>query len=286
MTDCIFSIDEEMYHLELQSSYDGSMVIRVVEYDFITALEKLEYNNNTEIELELPNSAVIFIKKDKNIPDEYLIKFKSGKNYMYHKVKVMKFDKYSVEEIISKRLFILLPFYITRYENAIEKNDISSAEQSLYVIKEMLQACCENGTIWGNDAGALEAMVEQIIKHITHVGDKQERLLNVMKGEIIELEIFKLEDEIEEKTKKLKKIEEEIKEKYTELKEKDTELKEKNTKLKEKDTELKEKYTELKEKDTELKEKDTKLNEKDRKLEEKEREILELKKKLEKYEKA
>lgn len=231
MTDCIFSINEEKYHLELQSTYDGRMVIRVVEYDFITALERLQYGGEPEIELELPNSAVIFIKEDKRIPKEYVIKFKSGDNYMYHKVKVMEFSRYSIEEIISKKLFILLPFYITRYEDALGRNDVDLAEQSIKVIKEMLQACCEDGTIWGNDVGALEGMVERVIKHLTHVGEKQERLLKAMKGEMIELEIFKLEDAVEEKNKELEEKDILISEQGAKISEQEKEIQELRKKL-------------------------------------------------------
>ena len=134
---------------------------------------------------------------------------------MYHKVRVMKFDEYGVEEIITKKLFILLPFYIARYEELLSNGDISITLDELKKITKMLLDCYENGIIQNTEASEIESFITKLIKHLTHKGEQQERLMEVMTGEIIETTESQLEDAnrtIELKDKELQEKDKEIQE--------------------------------------------------------------------------
>lgn len=241
MTDCIFTIDKDMFHLELQSTYDGSMIIRVIEYDFVSAMEQMTYFDKSRVEVELPNSAVIYLRPHKKIPDEYEIIFKSGNESMVHKVKVVKFNEYTIEEMFNKKLFILLPFYIIRYDKALGENKIDLAEESLNEINKLLLENYEDGIIYETDYTEIVDLIKRIIRHLTHKGKKQERLAGVMKGEIIETTTSKYEEaraklksttaELETATAELETTTEELKTTTAELETTTEELKKISTKL-------------------------------------------------------
>ena len=124
ITDSILQIEDHTYHLECQSSLDGQMVIRMFEYDFSIALELAQKNNET-FEIEFPQSCVLYIRnhRERSLPDyhEAIVKFADGQQIVY-RVPLLRAQNYTVEKKKKKRLLILLPYHILRYESFLKNS--------------------------------------------------------------------------------------------------------------------------------------------------------------------
>ena len=124
ITDSILQIEDRTYHLECQSSLDGRMVIRMFEYDFSIALE-LAKENKGIFEIEFPQSCVLYIRnhQKKSLPKnhEAIVKFTDGQQITY-RVPVLRAQDYTVDSIFEKRLFLLLPYHILRYESFLKSS--------------------------------------------------------------------------------------------------------------------------------------------------------------------
>ena len=123
-TDCFLLIGETTYHIECQTNPDGTMALRMVEYDIMIALEEAWRNQSDEI--ELPSSCVVYLRHTKNIPDIYRVTIRGQDDQrMEYRCPVVKVQNYSLDELFEKNLLMLLPYYIMRYEGkfrSIEDN--------------------------------------------------------------------------------------------------------------------------------------------------------------------
>ena len=106
---------EKKYHLECQSTIDNSMVLRFFEYDSQIALENAEVTENKLI-LTFPHSAVLFLRSNKNTKDVMEICFKIPCGEISYKIPIIKMQRYSLQDIWDKELYILIPFYIFTHE--------------------------------------------------------------------------------------------------------------------------------------------------------------------------
>ena len=123
VTDSIIRIGNHIYHLECQSSKDKTMVIRMFEYDISIAIEHASFESNDIWEIEFPQSCVLYIRNHRSLPDfhEAIVKFADGQKIRY-RVPIIQAKKYTVDRIFEKRLLILLPYHILRYEHFLKHN--------------------------------------------------------------------------------------------------------------------------------------------------------------------
>ena len=199
ITDSILQIEDHTYHLECQSSLDGRMVIRMFEYDFSIALELAQKNNET-FEIEFPQSCVLYIRnhRERSLPDyhEAIVKFADGQQILY-RVPILRAQNYTVDSIFEKRLLILLPYHILRYESFL-KNSGSNAkklEQLLtdyQKINNLLEHCTDDkkSTLYID----MITLIEKIADHIIPKDNEnvRERLGDIMGGKILQLESERL----------------------------------------------------------------------------------------------
>ena len=106
---------QKRYHIECQSTADNSMLVRIFEYDAQIALDSGNITNNV-LTVTFPNSAVIFLRHSGKTPNEMRIRMITPGGSTEYLVEVVKVQKYSLEEIFSKRLLFFIPFYIFSHE--------------------------------------------------------------------------------------------------------------------------------------------------------------------------
>ena len=96
------------------------MVIRMIQYDFATALEYVKKENG-KYRIYFPQSCVLYLR-GKNGPDflEMELVMPDGQLVNY-KVPVIRAERYTSDMIFQKKLLFLLPFYIIRYEKSVKK---------------------------------------------------------------------------------------------------------------------------------------------------------------------
>ena len=116
ITDSYFRIQNNSYHLECQSNPDGTIVFRMVEYDFHIALDNALRKGEENIAFS--KSAVLYLRHNSNTKDSLKLKitFPIDQTVDYI-IKIVKAKEISKEEIIRKKLYFLVPYYIMRVED-------------------------------------------------------------------------------------------------------------------------------------------------------------------------
>ena len=142
ITDALVRVANHLYHIECQSTPDGTMVVRMLEYDFSVALAQA-YQTGNFTEMNFPLSAVIYLRKPTDMADELKLKlnFSYGQSIEY-KVPVIKVQDYSLEEIFSRKLWLFLPYYLMRYES--EFKTIDKNPESVELLKQELRKIAAN----------------------------------------------------------------------------------------------------------------------------------------------
>ena len=210
INDAMLRIRDKIYHIECQSTSDGLMVIRMIEYDFRIALEETRNilmnelkkrsgeRSKEPLSFRFPQSCMVCVRPgiEKEDSLKLQIVMPNGEKVLYE-VPVVQAQSFSKEDMFKKRLLILIPFYVLRYEKDIKdgKNEILGKLKSEYeYIKEQLIA--EGNSI--NEPRLYYDLAVLSQKILDYVGkgnaDYKERMGNIMGGVILEMESDKIWD--------------------------------------------------------------------------------------------
>jgi hypothetical protein len=140
--DFILKIGSEKYLVECQSYDDDSMAIRIAEYAFITARDSATWDAGHAV-IPMPHFVIVYVKSTEKTPKKTTITFTfpDGQTVNYESDNIILKD-YTREEIVEKRLFPLIPFYITRYEKQLvakenKDTNIHTAEEDILDEKQL-----------------------------------------------------------------------------------------------------------------------------------------------------
>ena len=98
------------YHTECESSVDdGTILIRMFEYDAQIALEDRTYKDFC-LKVSFPHAAVLFLRSKKKLPDEMQIVMDTPGGSCSYPVKVVCVNSFTIDAIFDNQLFFLLPF--------------------------------------------------------------------------------------------------------------------------------------------------------------------------------
>jgi hypothetical protein len=210
INDAMLRIRDKIYHIECQSTSDGLMVIRMIEYDFRIALEetrnilmnelkkKSNERSKEPLSFRFPQSCMVCVRPgiEKEDSLKLQIVMPNGEKVLYE-VPIVQAQSFSKEDMFKKRLLILIPFYVLRYEYEIKdgKNEILGKLKSEYeYIKEQLIA--EGNSL--NEPRLYYDLAVLSQKILDYVGkgnaDYKERMGNIMGGVILEMESDKIWD--------------------------------------------------------------------------------------------
>lgn len=170
ITDSIFKIEDIFYHLECQSKKDGTMAIRMFQYDAAIAIE--------------------------HAVD---VHFADGQKVVF-KCPIIYAQDYTINMIFQKRLLLLLPYHILRYEHFLKngKDNEKKIQQLLEeytIIRRQLDQLSE-----GSEKSSLYIDLVNLINQITDyiIPDNnpvKERMEDVMGGKILKLRSEELLEE-------------------------------------------------------------------------------------------
>ena len=121
ITDAMVRVDGGKYHFECESKNDGEILIRVAEYDSMIGINDADYRDHN-VSVVLPETAVVFLRRHRNLPDYGTITYKTQGDSISQKVLYYKICRCNLDYIENKHLYILLPFYLMRYEHALKHN--------------------------------------------------------------------------------------------------------------------------------------------------------------------
>ena len=203
ITDSSFSITSEVqkkfYHLECQSTVNGSMVVRMFEYDSQIALKHREEEGNV-LNLKFPESAVLYLWNNKNTPDSLKVNIETPGGNVSYDIKTLKVKEYSLDEIFEKKLLFLIPFYIFTYEAELE--NINDSDEKIWKL------ICEYDDIVKrledlNSVGEIDTYEIISIKYITKkvveslaskCEDVKKGVESVMGGKVLDYEAKRIRD--------------------------------------------------------------------------------------------
>ena len=181
--DAVIRLGDESYILECQGYADGSLVIRIVEYAFVSALRSAEQGPD-RIRLEFPHFAVTYVRHLPSAPRETEVTFAlpDGQSMAY-RVRGIHLEDLSREYILEHELYAYVPFYITRYEKElVQEGDTTQAEEDLIYFWERLIQRCRDGRLTEAELRDLANTSKKIITHFTDGNKKERRLMELIGG--------------------------------------------------------------------------------------------------------
>ena len=190
----IYGKKKKKYHLECESSLpDGRMTIRLFEYDAQIALDEGEVINEI-LTVTFPNTAVLYLRNYKKTPDKMRYVIKTPGGTVEYDVPIMKMQEYTLEEIFSKGLLLLIPFYIFSHEKNFKV--YNSNEQRLAELKaeyrsilERLDKLEQEGIIGAFDKRTIIELSGDVIREIAQKYENvQKGIGGMMSGALLETE--------------------------------------------------------------------------------------------------
>lgn len=197
VTDSSFTISignmVQHYHLECQSTPDGTMVIRMYEYDSQIALKEGKLEGNT-LEVNFPDSAILYLRHNRHTPDRLTIKINTAGGSVSYAIPALKVKSYDIGTIFEKSLLFLIPFYIFTFEDqfsAIEKSELRREQlrETYSEIVRRLNNLCETGRLDEYTKKAICEMSEKVVEALAakHEAVKKE-VVEVMGGKVLDYE--------------------------------------------------------------------------------------------------
>lgn len=236
--DTVFMIGSHFYHVECQSNPDGTIAVRMLEYDFFIAYQNMKKDSHGRYVLKFPKSCVLYLRHNKNTKDYMNVVVKlDDEQQIEYKVPIVKVQNYTIEELMEKKLYMLLPYYIMRYED--KKSEIVQSEelqQQLFseyeeIIRRLNETANSEDEDYKRKIALIENAMEKVIKRIFFDEDDQEvgkRLGGIVMGGEVYRTIL---DDLDDATDELMKAKKELQEKDVELQENREELQQKDFQL-------------------------------------------------------
>lgn len=196
ITDSSFEIlgrERKRYHVECQSTEDGSMIVRMFEYDTQLALENREVTAGALV-VHFPDSAIVALRHTKNTPEVMTVMIRTPGGEVSYAVPVLKVRQYTVEEIFEKKLYFLIPFHIFVYEKSfkeLEENSekLAKLEEEYTAIVNRLEEDRKNGDLNEYEKVTILEMSDTVIKHLAEKYEKVRKGVGEsMGGKVLEYE--------------------------------------------------------------------------------------------------
>ena len=182
VTDALIRVDNGVYHFECESKNDGSILMRVAEYDTRIAINDASYEDY-KVNINLPNSAVVFVRNHRKLPIAGEIEYRLNDQVIKDIVPFIKVARYELDYLIERHLFILLPFYLIRYEHALMNNTQSKEnliESEVCRVYNELTRVYDANILTKRTYEKIMSLCNHVLKHISRNNENRERLMEVM----------------------------------------------------------------------------------------------------------
>lgn len=123
--------DRRCYHFECQSTLDGSMILRMYEYDSQAAIQRAVMTADS-LEITFPFSAIVYLRHNSMTAESMQMILHTPGGTVSYDIPVIKAQTYSVDEIFDKKLYYLIPFHIFAYEQ-----EFAAYEADEFKLKEL-----------------------------------------------------------------------------------------------------------------------------------------------------
>lgn len=186
ITDALIRVGGGKYHLECESKNDGQILIRIAEYDMQIAFLDAVLENHT-VRMRFPDTAVIFLRNHRNLPEEGDIIYSNETQSFEHKIPFVKVCNYTLQELVDKDLYLLFPFYLMRYEHAIKytPNKHTTVESEAQNVYDNLVSAYNNGKILKTELENIMFLCRKVVSEMSRETDIQKKLEDIMGTDIL-----------------------------------------------------------------------------------------------------
>lgn len=130
-------------------------------------------------------------RSNPNTPNELKICIRAARKELKYGIPILKVKNYTLEDIFERRLWMLIPFYIFRYEK--ELSQIDSDEERLEKLRreyervaEMLDQECKNGRMRSVTGGALCELSRTVVEKLaSKYKNVEKEVAEVMGGKVL-----------------------------------------------------------------------------------------------------
>ncbi len=196
------SVENHHYHIECQST-EEDICLRVIEYDVFIALEGAKIAEDGQLHIQLPSSAVLYLRSEKELPDHAIVRLVNEQGeHIDHIIPYVKAQDYSLKEITAKKLFVLFPFYLFRYESSfweIEHNN-EKLEAFIEDYQKVIQAIGEGSLKLSDPTTTFFTLLDLAYKTNVHLLKKdstiiKDRMDQIMGGELLKVKALEIYEE-------------------------------------------------------------------------------------------
>lgn len=184
-----------VYHIECQSTPDGSMALRLFEYNVAIALEDSVIEDDGTLIIRFPRSGVIYLREGRNVPKRFEIVLQApGHPDWRYGIEVLSISDYSLDALLVKKLLFLIPFHLFTYERHLARyNDSDVALAGLLAEYARLRQFLDDLAL----GGAIDEYVKSTIVDMTNkvaeslakkYGRVVEGVRKTMGGQVLEYE--------------------------------------------------------------------------------------------------
>lgn len=186
--------EQKKYHIECQSTADGSILFRMFEYDSRIALESGIINGRNMLTVNYPYAGILHLRHGKRTPTHLKTVIRTPDGTVSYRIKVLRLKQYSLAEIFEKNLLILIPFYIFIKENLLksynkDESKLEELKQEYGYICNRLSALCDAGQLSVKDKSTILDMSRKVLVHIVRKYPKvREGVEEILGGKVLEYE--------------------------------------------------------------------------------------------------
>lgn len=199
ITDSQVLVHNDIYHIECDSYEKDKIIVKMADYDLYSGLNYAKVSiRGSAIQkpytISMPYSGVLFFRKPSD--NDLTVKIKRSKVQMTYRIDTIVLADYTIEILIDKDLYFLVPFYLFNHEKDIEKynTDKMCRKRVRKAMHKMVQAInkgLREDRFLIFDYGILTAMMKTVTEGLT----KQNKAIGKELDEIMSERVLRIPGE-------------------------------------------------------------------------------------------
>ena len=168
--DFMFSIRSDFYHLEFQTQFDKTMILRIFSYGSAKANETAMTESDEPLIFVFPQPLVIYLEENSNISDELKAYLKVANSQLVEfTVPIIKIWKWPAYDLIEREWYLLIPFTLIMYRKKFERvNGIQKYKDEFIKAYRYLMALISDLSAHGKISRALEGTLYGATKNLAN----------------------------------------------------------------------------------------------------------------------
>ena len=163
-SDLVYRIRNRRYLIECLAYSDDTIVFRMCEYAFLESFGHAKEISPWEVRYRLPRMGLLLIRPIADAPDQATIHIEGDDFSAVTHMEIIKMSSYTVDELIARKLYILMPFTYFIYP---EKDRRTEAERKQMTsdLNRMFQAIDEavkSGELSSMEANTIVASIMEV----------------------------------------------------------------------------------------------------------------------------